>query len=328
MFGLNLFIAGIEKCGTTSLANWLVSNGLAEYRVPGIKEPYSYAVGEVSANRGLTPPGVLLDASVGYSFNPKAIGHLPEHNTKVILCLRNHFDRCFSAYSFYQTIARRDGTSVALLKTTPTDFNEHGEGDPEQLFEILFQIYKLHYPAKSEGVLRRYFMEQAENISVQSFRERIDYETGFFLSRRSFPFFSILGSGFFAYPLRNLLNKFKASDVYLLTLDRLSTEDVRNEFVRDLLGTKDRGSNLPPLPSLNATTELAAHQTKPDFHSSDWDTLRDYFKRDLSDFRSIAQSAGVSLKYVSEEKLDRYFAPAAGNSAPHDGQPGAQRQDS
>lgn len=38
MFGLNLFIAGIEKCGTTSLANWLVSNGLAEYRVPGIKD--------------------------------------------------------------------------------------------------------------------------------------------------------------------------------------------------------------------------------------------------------------------------------------------------
>lgn len=321
MFGLNLFIAGIEKCGTTSLADWFVSNRVAQYRVPGIKEPYSYAVGDVSVNHGLAPPGVLLDASVGYSFNPRAIARMPEHNTKVILCLRNHFERCFSAYSFYRTIARRDKASATLLGTTPAiaEFSGRDEDDPELLFEILFHIFKLHSPAKSEGVLRGYFLEQADNISRQSFRERIDYETGFFLSRRSFPFFSILGSGFFTYPLRNLLTRYKASDICLLTLDRLDTEEARSEFVRDLLGPGTPGDKLPPVPSLNATGEIANGEARPDFHSREWDFLRDYFHRDLADFRAIAGSAGVSLKYVNPDKLDKYLAD--GNS-----QPNSQRQ--
>lgn len=88
MFGLNLFIAGIEKCGTTSLADLFVSNRLAQYRVPGIKEPYSYAVGDVSVNHGLAPPGVLLDAPVGYSFNPRAIAR--QDKTSAALLAARH----------------------------------------------------------------------------------------------------------------------------------------------------------------------------------------------------------------------------------------------
>ena len=118
------------------------------YRVPGIKEPYSYAFGDVPRSRGLLPPGVLLDASAGYAFNPQAIARMPEHGTKVILCLRNHFDRCFSAYTFYQTIARRDETSVALLRTIPDLPHLAGDGNgpadrPESLFEVNFQIQKM-----------------------------------------------------------------------------------------------------------------------------------------------------------------------------------------
>ncbi len=304
MFGLNLFIAGIEKCGTTSLADWLVANGLAEHRVPGIKEPYSYAFGDTPASHGLMLPGVLLDASVGYAFNPHAIARMPQHNTKVVLCFRNHFDRCFSAYRFYRTIAQRDETSVALLQTIP-ELHDLLGGDThaESLFEVTFQIVKRYFPAKSERVMRAYYEEQAGNICRQSLLERTHYEIGFFLRRRSFPFFSILGSGFFTHPLKNLLVRYQAADLHLLTLDRLDTESARAEFVRDLLGPRVHHAALPPLPSLNAT----ASQAKPDFHAREWDFLRDYFRSDLIDFRAVANDAGVIMKYVHQARLDQYL---------------------
>ena len=310
MFGLNLFIAGIEKCGTTSLADWFVNNGLAKYRVPGIKEPYSYAAGNVSVNHGLAPPGVLLDASVGYSFNPQAIARMPEHNTKIVLCLRNQFERCFSAYCFYQTIARRDQSSAALLETAPVFSGLGGQekNDSEAFFELLFHINRLHFSTKTEPALRGYFLEQADNICRQSFRERIDYEISFFLSRRSFPFFSVLGPSSFTYPLRNLLARYQARDICLLTLDQLATEEARGKFVKDLLGPDAQSHALPPVPSLNTTQGTPLNHAKPNFHDREWDFLRNYLRHDLTQFRSTIDSAGVSLRYVNLAMLEKYLA--------------------
>lgn len=312
MFGVNLFIAGIEKCGTTSLADWFVSNGIAEYRIPGIKEPYSYAAGDVSVNHGLAPPGVLLDASVGYSVNPKAIARMPEHNTKIILCLRNQFDRCFSAYRFYQAIARRDQSSLALLESAPVFFSlgDHEKNSSETFFEFFFHIYKLHFPTKTETALRGYFIEQADNICRQSFRERIDYEISFFLSRRSFPLFSVLSNASFTYPLRNLLARYQARDICLLTLDQLATEDARGKFVKDLLGPDTRGNTLPPVPSLNTTQGTQFNHAKPNFHDREWDFLRNHLRHDLTQFREVAASAGVSMRYVTPDELDKYIDDA------------------
>ena len=50
----HVFIAGVAKCGTTALSEWMVVNGLAEDRVPGEKEPYLYANDEPHAARGLS----------------------------------------------------------------------------------------------------------------------------------------------------------------------------------------------------------------------------------------------------------------------------------
>lgn len=304
MLGLNLFIAGIEKAGTTSLADWLVTNSLAEYRVPGIKEPYSYASGDVSSPPDLMPTGVLLDASVGYAFDPNAIARMPEHHTKVILCFRNHFDRCFSAYSNHQAIARRDETSVAFARTLPG----HGNPGPEAFFEGIFAIHKRYFSAESEKTIRKYFEEQAENICSQSFKERVHYEIGFFLRRRTRPFFSILDNSFYIRALKNLLVKYRASDLHLLTLDQLDTEDARAEFTRDLLGEGVAdGAILPPLPRLNSTTDIGLGIEKPDFHAAEWDFLREYFRQDLIDLRATANGAGVSMKYVNQEALDKYL---------------------
>ena len=263
-------------------------------------------------SRGLLPPGVLLDASAGYAFNPQAIARMPEHGTKVILCLRNHFDRCFSAYTFYQTIARRDETSVALLRTIPHLPHLAGDGNgpadrPESLFEVNFQIQKMYFPAKSEQAIRGYYEEQADNICSQSFMERGHYEIGFHLRRRSFPFFSVLGSGFFTHPLKNFLVQYPASEIHLLTLDQLDTEAARIEFAEDVLGHRGNHAGLPPVPTFNTTSGIAARDTKPDFRAAEWDFLREHFRHDLADFRNTAAAAGVSMKYVNPEQLDKYI---------------------
>lgn len=88
----HLFIVGLPKCGTTALASWLVMEGIAEYLVPGVKEPYLYArsdFGKFSIPGGGVQGLWRLDASVGYASNPFALHNMPEHFTKIILCVRN-----------------------------------------------------------------------------------------------------------------------------------------------------------------------------------------------------------------------------------------------
>ncbi|MCL1527582.1 hypothetical protein [Xanthomonas nasturtii] len=36
-----IFLSGMEKCGTTTLAGWLTGNGIAQYLVEDIKEPHA-----------------------------------------------------------------------------------------------------------------------------------------------------------------------------------------------------------------------------------------------------------------------------------------------
>lgn len=183
-----------------------------------------------------------------------------------------------------------------------------GKNDSEAFFELLFHINRLHFSTKTEPALRGYFLEQADNICRQSFRERIDYEISFFLSRRSFPFFSVLGPSSFTYPLRNLLARYQARDICLLTLDQLATEEARCEFVRDLLGPDVQSHALPPVPSLNSTQGTPFNHAKPDFHDREWDFLRNYLRHDLTQFRGTIDSAGVSLRYVNLAALDKYLA--------------------
>lgn len=226
---------------------------------------------------------------------------MPEHDTKVVLCLRNHFDRCFSAYRFLQAIARRDETSVVLAKQNQL------AAAPEIKFELAYQDIKVHFPRKSEKFFRKYFEKEANNIIAQSFKERIHYEIGFFLRRREWPFFTTLRHSFYIQSIKYFLAKYEASDIYLLTMDQLDSENVRTEFIKDLLGSRADGATLPPIPSLNSTTDIGTAESKPDFHTAEWDFLREYFLQDLIDFKAAAHAAGVSMKYVNQNALDKYL---------------------
>ncbi|XLY86640.1 hypothetical protein ACK8QS_13810 [Ectopseudomonas mendocina] len=300
MLGLNLFIVGMEKCGTTSLADWLVSNRIATYLVPGMKEPYAYA-----SQHFLPPPvrpgEILLDASTGYALNPETLKRMPEHNTKIILCVRNYFERCFSAYTFYRTTVRRDKTSVALLSSIP-DHLELSRADkhtpPEDfLYEHFFKIYKIHAPVKSAAVIRNYYELQARNVLEQSFAERVRYEIGFFLSRRQLPFFSVLSSSFLTHPLKNLLAKYRAEDIYLVSMSKLNDPARRKALVEELTGSAP--DNLSALQSLNATRSNA----KSEFDKPELADLKYYFSADFESFMELLGQHGLSTRYVDLDDL-------------------------
>lgn len=308
MLHLNLFIAGMEKSGTTSLADWLVSNRIARYLVPGIKEPYAYA------ENGTPPPPplpgeIVLDASTGYALTPPAIEKMPEHGSKVILCIRNYQARCFSAYTYYRTTVRRDDASIALLNAIP-DLLALSRLDrqripPENfLFEHFFNIYKLHAPVKAAATLRHYYEIQARNILEQSFAERIRYETGFFLSRHQLPFFSVLSSSFLARPLKNLLVKYRPADIHLVSLGKLADPALRKAFVEELVGSAPE--TLSALPSLNATRSRAIEE----FRQPELADLLHHFRSDFEYFKELLVQHGLSTRYLDLDELSPESSPA------------------
>lgn len=300
MLGLNVFIVGMEKSGTTSLADWLVSNQVARYRVPGMKEPYAFA-----SEHFLPPPAlpgeVLLDASTGYALNPDTLRRMPEHNSKIILCVRNYFERCFSAYTFYRTTVRRDESSTALLNSIPDHLvlSQADRSTPaaEFLFEHFFKIYKIHAPLKSAATIRTYYEVQARNILEQSFVKRVRYEIGFFLSRRQLPLFSILSSSFLTHPLKNLLAKYRAEDILLVTLGKLNDLQLRKAFVEELVGSAP--DELSDIPSLNTTRSNA----QAEFDRPELADLKRYFASDFESFTELLGQHGVATRYVDLDDL-------------------------
>jgi hypothetical protein len=314
MLSLNLFIAGMEKSGTTSLADWLVSNKVATYLVPGMKEPYAFASDHFKPSAP-QPHEVVLDASTGYALNPATLARMPEHNTKIILCVRNYFDRCFSAYTFYRTTVRRDERSIELLESIP-DHLELARMDARKtpakdfLFEHFFRIYKIHAPAKSEATIRKYYELQASQIMEQTFPERVRYEIAFFLSRRQLPLFSILSSSFLTTPLKNLLNKYRPEDIHLVTIGKLNDPILRRSFIEDLVGHSP--NDLTDIPSLNTTRSDA----RTEFEKPELAELRYYFETDFEFFSELVAQHSVSTKYVDMNDLNPSAQPR--RSAPHD----------
>lgn len=309
----HLFISGIEKCGTSALAEWFVSNGLARYRVPGVKEPYLYAWQGESETTGssVDRPGVLLDASVGYAFNPAAIERMPQRDTRIILCLRNHFERCYSVYSAWHVIAQRGADAARVLDTIPLGSISEYYGVPLEhresfLFEVVREIIGRQVSVDQKAAVDREVLEQADLISSQSFMERVDYEMEYHRIGGAFPFFSVLGSGFYSQALGNLLDRYEASQITLVTLDQLTDQSTRLAFAETVL---NRHISLPltQLDRINATAALEIARQIPDFHADEWSALRGAFVQDLVSFETIAARRGLSMRFVTTERLHRFL---------------------
>jgi hypothetical protein len=78
-----------------------------------------------------------------------------------------------------------------------------------------------HFPAKSKNFVTRYLEDENLRVRNGNFSSRLRYELDFFYARGSFPFRSCLLDGQYRYALGNILNKFAANDVFLVSLPKL-----------------------------------------------------------------------------------------------------------
>ena len=83
--------------------------------------------------------------------------------------------------------------------------------------------------------------------------------------------------------------------------------DRRREFVAKLLGPEAIPPDLPPIERLNSSSALSIAAQKPDFDLPQWDTVRDYFREDLKEFEKLAAECGVSMEFVTTERLHRHL---------------------
>lgn len=301
----NIFIAGMEKCGTTALSEWMVTNGLAQDRVPGNKEPYLYASGDPRSAHWTASGLPLLDASVGYAGNPTAIRCMPEYDTHIVLCLRNQFERAWSSYKMKKLARVKDEPARKYWLSYQSGsggrrvIHEWGVSD-----ESIHRINKLHFPRRSHGFIEQYGNKELAHIETHDFASRIQYELGFYLSRRSFPLFSILSSSFFYFPLKNLMEKYQPCDVSVISVECLADAENRRRFVR---GVFDKDVETPGIPFVFSSGGIEIDERKPDFNDPAFDLLRASFGYDLAQARALIAKTRFADGLLDNAALDRYL---------------------
>ena len=303
----NAFIAGMAKCGTTALSEWMVVNGLAEDRVPGEKEPYLFSNDEAHPARLRSGDLPLLDASVGYATDPAAVQRLPEHDTRLVLCLRNQFDRMWSTYKMFK-IDRMDTPQVRdYFLSFQAQGNSTGRKprDSDDFSDFLMDICRKHYPRRSHLIVEGYARQELEHIRTHTFMQRLEYELAFYLSRRHFPFFSALSSSFYYTPLKTLLAKYLPSDITVISVHRLDDADARRRFVDAVF---EKSVDTPPVPVVFTSSEIAIDEARPDFNDRAFDTLRACLRYDLLQARSLIASTRLGDSLLDHAELDRYLA--------------------
>jgi hypothetical protein len=115
-----VFIVGFERCMTTSLATYVRAVFDCDLLVHNVKEPHIFTSDPQEAMRILgartaANPGtrLFLDASTSYLPSPDTLRAIAGAGIdyRVIVCLRDQFDRTLSAYKYYRrlmTIAIED----------------------------------------------------------------------------------------------------------------------------------------------------------------------------------------------------------------------------
>ncbi len=108
-----VFIVGFERCMTTSLASYVRSIFGCDLLVRGVKEPWIFSSDPEEAVRLLrmraaSNPGtaMFLDASTSYLLSPASLRAIAAAGVdyRMIVCMRNQFERAVSAFQYYRLL--------------------------------------------------------------------------------------------------------------------------------------------------------------------------------------------------------------------------------
>jgi len=302
----HVFIVGVAKCGTTALSEWMVVNGLAEDRVSGEKEPYLYANDEPHAARSRRGDVPLLDASAGYAFDPATVQRLPQYDTRLVLCLRNGFERMWSFYKMFKVDCLGGDEARGYFSSYQAEGSGTGRAPREActFSDAVIRICQSYFPRRSHLIVEGYARRELEHLRTQTFMQRIEYELAFYLSRKQFPFFSIIANSFYYTPLRTLLEKYLPSDLSVICVSQLDDADARRRFVDAVF---EKSVDTPPVPVVFSSTGIAIDEARPDFNDHAFDILRACLRYDLVQARSLIASTRLGDSLLDHAELDRYL---------------------
>jgi hypothetical protein len=168
----------------------------------------------------------------------------------------------------------------------------------------LHAIAKKHFPRRSHGFIEQYGNKELDHIQTHDFAARVEYEFGFYLSRRMFPFYSVLSSSLFYYPVRNLLEKYLPSDVSVISVNRLADAQARRRFVEAVF---EKDLDTPEVPHMFTSAEIGIDEPKPDFEDKAFDLLRACFRYDLDQARGLIAKTRFGDELLDNAALNRYL---------------------
>lgn len=264
-----VFIVGMERCYTTSLAQWLVEAGLCAHLVEGIKESALFVsdpdAGVARWHRERERHDRwLLDASVANVWSDRAldaIASIPE--ARVVICLRNQLDRTVSGYRLARAVfclpadQMLEHSSAALKFGDGRLRSRDWSRDPLAPKYLRTQMrcrraYTLvrysEYPgevatAESIDACDR----EVERLAKQSLPVRVTFEWARWRRTGAFPNPTILGHSYFAAALRRILARIRSDRIMVATLSDPACRAELGERLPGFLG-------LPPV-----STELGRH---------------------------------------------------------------------
>jgi hypothetical protein len=295
-----IFLAGAEKGGTTALASWLSENGIASFVSPGIKESYRYL--STGAAHPLPADTPWLDASAGYFSSPEVISRLPEHRTKIVLCLRNPLARAWSAYRMKKIAALGGNAATEMF----TDYQQHAGciGSSPTALDLLRDVTALSYPRISSGHIQRHFNAEAARLRVANFAERADYEMQFLMSHRTFPFLSVLQGSFYYAGLRAFAARYLPQDILLVSMSRLKDPRHREIFLQRLVA---HAPATEPLKFAFSSSALAFDEPAPDFDAPALQSLRGALAYDTRQYTALVASHGIADDLLDWEALGQHL---------------------
>lgn len=292
-----IFIAGMEKCGTTALAEWFIEERLAQYLVPERKEPFLFAPYSFPSNVNVSD-GPYLDASIGYTTSVDAISKMPHHQCKILLCLRNQFERAWSSFKMKKAMALRDKRAIEIFEQHPDLKKIGGSTGVDQLLKIT----QMFFPRCSSHFVDKYFHEEMERIKSSSFADRVNYELSFFVARGQFPFLSILADSFYLRPLKKILQKYQPDDICVLTVNSLQDDLKRRMLVKSVCGSDRDSGQVKTIFSLN---DAVVGAVKPDFNSEEFEPLKEMFRYDRRHFLELSSSTRLGHQLLDTKEIER-----------------------
>ncbi|MCD5992140.1 hypothetical protein KDX38_00750 [Pseudomonas sp. CDFA 602] len=173
-----------------------------------------------------------------------------------------------------------------------------------RLFRIIKDVYKRYFPRRSHTIVEGYLNRELDRIEHGSFASRIEYELGFYLSRRQFPFASILHNSFYYNAIRTVQQKYLPADISLISVSQLASTESRHAFVEGVFG---KSVETCEIPRTFSSAELEIDEPKPDFNDPQFDLLRSCFRYDLAQVRELVPQTCFGDRFLNHADLDRYL---------------------